>query len=350
MKTIKIKFVGYWKGFDYERTVLYKILSKHYQVEVSESPDYVICSCFGEPYAYCKYPQVRIMYVGENYLPDFNLVDYGICNYPVTFLDRAFYFPFCIDEFGHCESLVKKNRFYAETILEEKDLFCNFIAGHESEFNIRGDFFKELNRYRRVESAGTYLNNMSNCQTVRWDDDSKNNLQKRCKFTLCFESTKHEGFITEKIVDAFMADTIPIYYGSDSIKEIFNPKAFINVADFTSFKEAIDRIIEIDKNDEAYLAMLREPIFINRDFVTDMLSAFEKYLCYIFDQPLERAYRRSRVYTPEYINRYLANAVCPTGIGPVKGFRVFLSSFFYSIKRNFVLFKRAFFRMFWYRK
>ncbi len=350
MKTVKIKFVGYWKGFDYERTVLYKILCKHYNVDVSESPDYVICSCFGDPYEYCKYPQVRIMYVGENYIPDFNLVDYGICNYPVTFLDRAFYFPFCIDEFGHCESLAGKGRSYAETILAEKDLFCNFIAGHESEFNIRGDFFKKLNQYRRVESAGKYLNNMPNGQTVNWDDDSKYSLQKRCKFTLCFESTKHEGFITEKIVDAFMADTIPIYYGSDSVKEIFNPKAFINVADFASFEEAIDRIIEIDQNNDAYLAILREPIFINRDFVADTLSAFEKYLCFIFDQPLERAYRRSRVYASKYIDYYLANAVCPTRIGPVKGLRVFISSIYYSIRRNIVLFKSVFLRKLLHRK
>lgn len=344
MKTIKIKFVGYWKGFDYKKTVLYRMLTKHYNVEVSESPDYIICSCFGKPYAYCNYPQVRIMYEGENYIPDFNLIDYGICNYPIKFQDRAFYFPFFIDEFGHCESLVKKDRAYPETFLEEKDLFCNFIAGHESEFNIRGNFFKRLNQYKRVESAGRYLNNMPGGKTVNWDDDSKYNLLKRCKFTLCFESTKHEGFITEKIVDAFMADTIPVYYGSSSVKDVFNPKAFIDVSDFANFEEAINRIIELDTNDEAYLAMLREPIFVNNDYIPDMLDAFEKYLCSIFDQPIEKAYRRSRVYAAQYIENYLIDAVSPKRAGILKGFAFLIGTVYYPIKRNMVLFKQILIR------
>ena len=49
---------------------------------------------------------------------------------------------------------------YTKEFVQNKQLFANFISSHESEFNIRGDFFKKLNEYRRVESAGTYLNNM----------------------------------------------------------------------------------------------------------------------------------------------------------------------------------------------
>ncbi len=325
MKTIKIKFVGFWQGFDYTNQHIYKILTKRYDVQVVENdPEYIICSVFGKPYEYCKYPQVRIMYVGENYIPDFNLVDYAIFNYPMTFQDRAFYFPFCLDEFGHCASLQSKDRNYSNDILKKKVHFANFIAGHESEHSLRGNFFKKLDReYKRVESVGSHLNNQPDGKRVQWDNDSKREFQSKCKFTLCFESTKHEGFVTEKITDAFYADTIPIYYGSNNVKDIFNEKAFINCADYPDFESVLAKIKELDENDEKYMEMLRQPIFVNPNFVDDTFAAFEKYLCDIFDQPLENAYRRSRVYSPANFNLYLSEAVRPKSAGIGTAFAIF---------------------------
>lgn len=306
MKTIKIKILGFWKDFDktIHKQHFFKILKKNYNIEFSDNPDYVICSVFGPRYEYCKYDCVRIMYVGENYIPDFNLVDYGISNYPLVFQDRAFYFPFCIDEFGHCQSLEIKDRNYPDTILNEKPYFANFIAGHESEGGIRGNFFKKLCEYKRVESCGSYLNNMPDGQTVQWINDSKRQFQSKCKFTLCFESTKHEGFVTEKIVDAFYADTIPIYYGSDNVKDIFNEKAFINCADYSDYESVLNKIKELDEDDKKYLEMLRQPIFNNPSFPSDKLSELEEYVKHIFDQPLEKAGRRSKVYSAKAFDDY----------------------------------------------
>ena len=102
------------------------------------------------------------------------------------------------------------------------------------------------------------MNNMTPTEKICWDNESKTNFQKKSKFTICFESTAHDGFITEKITDAFYSDTIPVYYGSNNITDIFNPKAFINVADYDSFDEVIEKIIELDQDDEKYLAMVRE--------------------------------------------------------------------------------------------
>ena len=165
-------------------------------------------------------------------------------------------------------------------------------------------FFKKLCEYKRVESAGTYLNNMPNGETVRWKNDSKRQLQTKCKFTLCFESTKHEGFVTEKIVDAFYADTIPVYYGSDNVKDIFNPDAFINCSDYESFDAVIEKIKELDNDDEKYLEMLRQPIFKEDNFPQKKLQEFETYIKHIFDQPIDKSYRRSKVYSALASNDY----------------------------------------------
>ena len=150
---------------------------------------------------------------------------------------------------------------------------------------------------------------MPNGETVNWLDDSKANLQKKCKFTLCFESTLHYGFVTEKLMDAFFTDTIPVYYGSPTAAEIFNKDAFINVADYDSFEDAIARIMELDQDDEKYLQMLRQPILVDPEYPERLEEALHDFICNIFDQPLEKAYRRSRVYTPHNVDEYLARSV-----------------------------------------
>ena len=310
-KTIKLNYAGVEKEFNKKQNLIYDILTLNgYNVEISDDPDYLICDVFGEnPFEYCGTPQVRIMYTGENIIPDFNLIDYSICPYPIQFGDRNFHLPTCVWPRSHWVALPEKNRDYTMEFVKGKEYFANFICSHESEYSIRGNFFKQLCQYRRVEAPGSYLNNMPGGETVNWKDDSKTDFQRKCKFTLCFESTLHEGFVTEKIMDAFYADTIPIYYGGTAAAQIFNRDAFINVAEFDSFEAAIERIKELDQDDEQYLAMLRQPILVDPEYPAKLEPALQEYICHIFDQPLEKAYRRSRVFHPKRFDDYLASSV-----------------------------------------
>lgn len=299
MKCIKLKFIGFWSGFTPERSIIYKILKKHYDVIVTDDADYIICSTFGNPYEYTKYPQVRIMHNGENYVPDFNLIDYSISRYDIDFWDRNFYLPGCADFVdGRFLELQYKNRNYDASILKEKVYFADFIYGHDSEDNGRSNFFRAISEYKRVESAGTFLNNMVDGRTVDFLDKSKLNLQKKCKFSICFESISKNGIITEKISDAFRADTIPIYLGGEYIDEIFNQEAFINCAKYKSFDDVIERVKEIDQNDDLYLSILRQPIFLTETYPEMLYSELEKYVCHIFEQPINKAYRRCQVGLP----------------------------------------------------
>lgn len=313
MKTVKIKFVGKPEGMKPEdNTVCYWLMKNGYDVQLSEDPDYIICDVFGASlYDYCNYPQIRIFECGENYIPDFNLMDYAVCRYPVSLSDRSFYQPGCCIPSSHWHALARKDRNYTREFLAGKEYFANLITSHDSEQNMRSQIFQKLSAYKRVEAPGTFLNNMPNEETVDWQDDSKTAFQRKCKFTVCFESVSDYGFITEKITDAFFADTIPIYWGSGNITQIFNPDAFINAADYSSLDEVVEKVRELDQDDEKYLQMLRQPILKDPDYPRQLDEALEKFVLHIFEQPYAQAYRRCREYYPKIHNDFLAAAIEP---------------------------------------
>ena len=59
----------------------------------------------------------------------------------------------------------------------------------------------------------------------------------------------------------------------------------------------IERVKELDRNDELYMEMLREPVF-RSDAPTyeQEYQRLEQWLLNIFEQPLEKAWRRNRFF------------------------------------------------------
>ena len=76
-----------------------------------------------------------------------------------------------------------------------------------------------------------------------------------------YKSDAHRGYnehnTTEKLVQSMRANTIGIYYGNTQIEKEFNKKSFIDVRNFSSLNESVERIIELDKNNDEYLEILK---------------------------------------------------------------------------------------------
>ena len=306
MKEIKLKFVGFYKEFEPKDSILWRTLEKYYDVKIDDNPDYIICGCYDYEINFTNYPQVRVFASFENFTPDFNIVDYAISSYPISFCDRSLYMPsFMYHGLEKRVDYFEMPRHFDDDFLKTKTRFANFIASHESEYGIRGDFMKKLSEYKRVDSIGSYLNNVADGEVVDFKNSSKIDFQRSCKFSLCFESTSNLGFCTEKLTDAFYAETIPVYYGDPEVGKIFNTKAFINCHDYKDFDEVIEKIKELDNDDDAYLAMMNEPIFNDRHFVGKKFEEYEKFVRHIFDQPLDKAFRRSRIYSPRWYENFL---------------------------------------------
>ena len=65
------------------------------------------------------------------------------------------------------------------------------------------------------------------------------------KFSLALENSAFAGYVTEKIMDSFLARTIPVYWGAPDVALDFNRDAFINLADYPNFDAAIDFYVRL---------------------------------------------------------------------------------------------------------
>jgi Glycosyltransferase family 10 (fucosyltransferase) C-term len=87
------------------------------------------------------------------------------------------------------------------------------------------------------------------------------------RFCLVMENENAQGYVTEKILMAFLAGCIPIYYGTDDIFNIFNPKSFIYY-NISNPKETINRIRELETNKSLYLSILNDEKILRKDIET----------------------------------------------------------------------------------
>jgi len=167
-----------------------------------------------------------------------------------------------------------------------KTYFCSFVVSNGRGDDKRRLMFEALNRYKHVNSGGRYLNNIGG------PVDDKIKFESTHKFSICFENCSYPGYTTEKLVEAFAAQTIPIYWGNPEVFKVFNKRAFINIMDFPSIESVVERVIEIDSDDNLYLDLLREPIWVSdMDNFENTRLRFSSWLCNIVNQPFEKAYR-----------------------------------------------------------
>ena len=283
MRTIRIKFVDFFPAWNEENNFIIRALRKKYDVEFSDQPDYLICSCFGDEslkYRDC----VKIFWTGEDLTPDFNLYDYGIAYDHLTFGDRYLRFPF----FAIADN-VKKAVEVHETAVEQaaqKTGFCSFVVSNGNANPIREEMFHLLSEYQPVASGGRFLNN------VGGPVEDKIEFQSHYKFCIAFENDSSDGYTSEKILDAFRSGAIPIYWGNRYISNDFNPAAFINCHDFASLEQVVAYVKEVDNDPQLYQQILSEPMFIDHQIPHNFTSeGLEEFLYRIIDQPIEQAKR-----------------------------------------------------------
>ena len=289
MKTIR--YFCDFNCFDKENNLLTWALSHNFNLIFDEvSPDIILTGNDLNP-DLAKYKNSKIIYyTGEPFLSWSGDINRNVVDKALTF------FNFDDPLFERVPLILHYNYEYFkngyiddyEFLLKQKpntntipNKFCSFVAranGYPS--CPREYFFNKLSSYKNVNSHGSYLNNSP---LIPMGDTSKyeNSLFKvNCisnyKFNICFENshgctkspTDHtyvndSGLISEKIYEALVSNTIPIYWGNKDIHKDLNTKRFINYYDYNGFDDMIEKIIEIDNNDKLFLDI------VNQKYVDD---------------------------------------------------------------------------------
>jgi hypothetical protein len=181
-----------------------------------------------------------------------NLLSNEIC-YP--------YFCQVIDTYKKYEKLFDYNE-----NLHISEKFCSFIHSNGS-CKIRNDFFNYLNsNYKKVCSYGKLFNNVEKIYNHCWFDDEQIELISRHKFALCFENSRDDNdyYITEKILNVKLSGAIPIYWGTNKCLELFESNSFLFLEGNTikDFETLLNKIKNLDNNDEEYLKMKRNRLIL----------------------------------------------------------------------------------------
>jgi hypothetical protein len=272
-------FNGFWNGF-IENTdpnksfVLLNILEKTFNEKITlgneNNSDILVESVFSDK-TFINYKKWRYTFLfnGESIrylfekkykrfalIPNYNCILSGrftdsnkkLINFPlfVYYIYSNNYFP-----------LLTNN---IKIDIAPKKHICAIISNGNS--SIRNTILDKIGKYIKIDYAGRFRNNVPR---LEGDYNSRDmlNFYSQYKFVICLENTKQETYITEKIINGFLAKTIPIYWGSDKITDYFNDKRFINIPNIedNTFINVIKKLLLIINNDEEYLKIVNEPIF-----------------------------------------------------------------------------------------
>ena len=89
---------------------------------------------------------------------------------------------------------------------------------------------------------------------------AKMRLLSRYKFTIAFESTVAEGYVTEKFYQPLIAGSVPVYWGAPVIASFApGPRSYVDASAFESMDALAKHLRYLDGNEEAYAEYLGEP-------------------------------------------------------------------------------------------
>lgn len=262
---------------------------------------------------------VTIFRASECITPDLNLFDYAICfddsigeDRVISHVHRDFYQEYISKR----ENDFKQKTELAKAALLKKTGFCNFIYSNPNGHENREKIFSSLNEYKRVDSLGAYLNN-----TGYSDGDrdilervmSSIDLKSKYKFTVAFENATHKGYTSEKVFTSLEAHSIPIYWGNPEIGKIVNEKAIINCHQFDDFNQVVEKVKEIDSDDDMWCKMVCEPWLTKEQEIEEKRKKEEYYRffdkIFLQDGGIRKVKRALGTYADLYRDFFFGNNV-----------------------------------------
>jgi len=158
--------------------------------------------------------------------------------------------------------------------------FCAFLYS-QCDWPHRQYFYDVLNAIEKVDAIGKCAgalqaqektHKLASRQASWYLDDAVSQYE-QFKFVIAFENSVAPGYVTEKIVNAFLAGAVPIYWGnSTTVASLFNPRSYIDCGAFATLRECASRVLEVHRSNELYEIIRREPPIIDLDAFREAFS------------------------------------------------------------------------------
>ncbi len=109
-----------------------------------------------------------------------------------------------------------------------------------------------LMRYVKVDSYGSVLHNRD-LPTPDRGRDTMLDITARYKFALVFENSVAVDYVTDKLFDALIAGSVPVYLGAPNVADLLPAeRCLIDVRDFSGPNELAAYLNWLDTRDDAY--------------------------------------------------------------------------------------------------
>ena len=205
---------------------------------------------------------IRVQVSHESRFRDLSLFDINF----VPSIDTTAVFTFGSYYFNSHPQYDKNVFLNKRTFNGNKNDFCLFAVSNGG-CEARNTFFHKLSEYKKVDSCGKHLNNMGPCPGSSFNAPEFTDFIKKYKFMICFENKSQIHYLTEKLLNAYYYNTIPIYWGCPNIEEYgINMDAILYLKpEFTDddVNNLIERIKYLDNNEEAYKRMYEQTFFVD---------------------------------------------------------------------------------------
>ena len=276
----KVCVVNFWDGaFDgdfFEYFFNIALGGIEYTTNPHEA-DVIISSVFGNVQTD---PKKTIMYIGENVRPSFHGYNYSLSFDHDSYGGRNFRLPLWYSRLAWpgFEQKPRRdnhhNHGYEQLIpvhaltrsrkldLEPKDKFCALIANNPE--GLRINLYSSISQYKQVDGYGNMFGN-----PLR---KSKLEVLPEYKFCLCPENSIYDGYVTEKLIDAYAGLTVPVYSGDVSVAEDFNSKAFLNYQENKDMGRFVQSIGDYDTKETWYEHMYTQPLLLKEPSLNQAIA------------------------------------------------------------------------------
>ncbi|WP_300712291.1 glycosyltransferase family 10 [uncultured Brachyspira sp.] len=261
---------------EFSNNYFYNLIKNNYinDLEISCNPDIEFFAPIGKRYFLEKSKaKIKIFYTGE--CTSKNAIDKSWAQYSDNCINDADlslgfdridenkyknYIRFPIYIFYHFNCLLDNKNYTKDDIKKvidninnsksKKNKFASLVASHDAT-NIRTQMYNQIIKIDYINCPSRLFHNDD---TLKLNfNNNKIEYLKDFKFNICPENTISEGYITEKLFDAFEAGCIPIYNGDENIElDLINKDALLFFKKDEDNTELIKEIEKLHKDDKLF--------------------------------------------------------------------------------------------------